>query len=58
MQEYQIELRIGETLQLGQYAVTVVDIDGDNFCFMIDGGDDHGDFSGISEDSLNLVGAV
>ncbi|WP_437194561.1 hypothetical protein [Planctomicrobium sp. SH527] len=58
MQEYQIELRVGETLQLGQYAVTVVDIDGDNFCFLIDGGDDHGEFSGVPEENLEFAGAV
>ncbi len=50
MQEHLIELRIGETLQVGQYKVTVIDVDGDELCVQIDGHDDD-DFS---NDGLSL----
>lgn len=39
MQEHLIEMSIGETIQVGQFAVTLLDVDGDELCIEIDGDD-------------------
>jgi sRNA-binding carbon storage regulator CsrA len=36
VQEYEFELQVGDTLQVGDYTVTVVDIDGDEVSVRID----------------------
>ena len=36
MQEHEFELQVGDTLQIGDYSVTVVDIDGDEVSVRID----------------------
>lgn len=45
MQEYEIELSIGDVLQVGDCTVTVIDIDGPEVSFRVDS----------SEDSQGLV---
>lgn len=40
MNEHEFELSIGEVLQVGEYTVTVVDIDGAEVGFRIDTRDD------------------
>ncbi|WP_139228565.1 hypothetical protein [Planctomicrobium piriforme] len=52
MQEHLIELRVGQTLQVGQYKVTLLEIDGDELCVQIDGQDDGGWCDGFSSDDL------
>ena len=32
----EVELRVGETLRIGQYRVTVVEIDGEEIVFQVD----------------------
>lgn len=56
MQEHLIELNIGDTLQVGQYKVTLLDVDGGELCFQIDG-DDDGDCGNslLPEDLLESV---
>ncbi len=41
MQEQEIELSIGDSLQLGQHTVTVIDIDGGEVSFRIDHEEDN-----------------
>lgn len=36
MQEQEIEMQVGETVQVGDYLVTVIDIDGDEVSVRID----------------------
>ncbi len=36
MQEQEIELAVGEVVQIGRYTVTVIDIDGTEVSFRID----------------------
>jgi co-chaperonin GroES (HSP10) len=40
VQEYEFELQVGDTLQLDEYTVTIVDIDGDEISVRIDSEDD------------------
>ncbi len=56
VQEHLIELSIGDTLQVGQYKVTLLDVDGGELCFQIDG-DDDGDCGNtlLPEDLLEPV---
>ncbi len=51
MQQHLIELSVGETLQVGQYTVTLLDIDGDALSIEIEGFDDHGDRAEMDSDS-------
>ena len=37
MQEQEIELAVGDSLQIGDYVVTVVDVEGDEVGFRIEG---------------------
>lgn len=36
MQEQEIELSIGDSLQIGEHTVTVVDVEGDKVSFRVD----------------------
>jgi hypothetical protein len=36
MAERELELSVGETLQIGDYLVTIIDIDGDEVSFRVD----------------------
>jgi len=38
--EHLFELSIGQTLQVGQYKVTLLDVEGEELCVQIDGADD------------------
>lgn len=42
MNESEVELSAGETVQIGDYSVTIVDVDGDRIHFRIDSADDCG----------------
>lgn len=42
MQEHLIELCVGDTIQVGQHKVRLLDIDGDQLCFEINGPDEDG----------------
>jgi hypothetical protein len=57
VQEHLIEMSIGETIQVGQFAVTLLDVNGGELCIEIDGGEG-GDWSELeptTEDTLVLV---
>ncbi len=41
VQEQEIELSIGDSLQIGQHTVTVIDIEGGEVSFRIDREEDH-----------------
>lgn len=45
VQEHLFELSIGQTLQVGLYKVTLLDVDGEDLCVQIEGLDDDGDFT-------------
>lgn len=49
MQEHLIELCVGETLHVGSYAVTLVEVDGGELCLKIEGYDDEEDV--LAQDS-------
>ena len=36
VQEHLIELSVGETFQVGSYLVTLLDVDGDEYCIQVD----------------------
>ena len=36
MNESEVELSLGETVQIGDYSVTIIDIDGDQIQFRVD----------------------
>jgi hypothetical protein len=38
---HEIDVSVGETVKIGDYAVTIVDIEGCEIRFRIDAGDDH-----------------
>jgi len=48
VQEHLIELCVGETIQVGQYRVTLLQVDGDELNIEVDGGDG-ADWAEISE---------
>ena len=54
VQEHLIELSVGETLQVGEYTVTVVSVEGDELCFEIvnDGQDEVGEIVPQEEPEL------
>lgn len=39
VQEHLIEMSVGETIQVGQYSVTLLDVNGDELCVEINGDD-------------------
>ncbi|WP_437202439.1 hypothetical protein [Planctomicrobium sp. SH664] len=51
VQEHLIELSVGESIQVGEYFVRILDVNGDELCIEIDG-DDQG---GLGVDSLSGV---
>ena|GEM_PF-3333320 len=58
MQEFEMELAVGDTVQIGEHLFTVVDIDGDEVSFRIEEPaiDDeiyHSEFRGELQWSLN-----
>ena len=56
VQEHLIELCVGETIQVGQYAVKLVEVDGDQLCFEIQTDDDNGsEWGQISPDLESLM---
>ena len=54
MEQHLIELSLGEAVQVGQYTVTLLSIEGDEFCIEIDGEEDYGiaQASELPEESL------
>jgi len=48
VQEHLIELCVGETIQVGQYRVTLLQVDGDELNIEVDG-DDGAGWTGIPE---------
>lgn len=42
MQEHLIEMCVGETIQVGQFSVTLLDVNGDELCIEIEGDDQDG----------------
>ena len=40
VQDHLIEFTVGETIQIGQYAVTLVEVDGTELCLQIEGYDE------------------
>ena len=40
MDAHEFELSVGDILQLGDHSVTIIDIDGQNVSFRIDGSDE------------------
>jgi len=57
-EQHLIELCVGETLQVGQYKVTLLDVDGEELCVQIDGWDDGSSLTGLGLEDLLEVGAV
>lgn len=56
VQEHLIELSVGETFQVGSYLVTLLDVDGDEFCIQVDdGGSEHADEEVIHDLPLSVV---
>jgi hypothetical protein len=59
VQEHLIELSIGETLQVSQYKVTLLEINGDELCLQVVSDDDHDDhFIGSPEDLLTSLAGM
>ena len=54
MQERLIELSVGETLEVGQYSVTIVAINGDELCLEIYEDGQEAELESIPED-LNMM---
>ncbi len=54
MQEHLIELSVGETLQVGEYTVRIVTVEGDELCFEIvdDGQNEVGEIIAKDEPEL------
>jgi len=40
VREFEIELEIGDVLRIGEYSITLLDIDGKTVCVRIDGEED------------------
>src|SRR5690606_27440982 len=58
-QQHLIELCVGETLQVGQFKVTLLVIDGEELCVQIDGRDDDGiDSCELGLEELLEVGSL
>ncbi len=55
MQEHLIELSVGETLQVGEYTVTIVSVEGDELCFEIIDDGQNGVGKIIAKDEEALV---
>ncbi len=54
VQEHLFELSIGQTLQVGLYKVTLLDVDGEDLCVQIDGLDDDGNVTDpLNTDSMH-----
>ena len=49
LQEIQIELSVGETLRIGDYTVTLLEIDGDELVVELDSDGDWGDSPELDE---------
>lgn len=57
MQEHLIELSVGETIQVGQFSVTLVGVNGDELCIEIEG-DDQGGWDLAERDAVEALEAV
>jgi hypothetical protein len=56
VQEQLIELSIGETLQVGQYKVTLLDVEGDELCLQVISDENDGwSFVGSPQDLLTSL---
>lgn len=57
MQEHLIELSVGDTIQVGEYRVTVLQINGDELSIEVDGDGGYGWSDGITSEFATALSA-
>ncbi|WP_437229167.1 hypothetical protein SH661x_001290 [Planctomicrobium sp. SH661] len=55
MQEHLIELCVGETLQVGRYRVTLLQVNGDELSIEVDGDDENFWSEGFEDDFAGVL---